>query len=191
MQITDLGAQVILQLGRILTHTQNGNLIQQGCSCTKGNPIIPHINTNSRGLLNEHSEPLFFPKSLIKPHQTQLSVSNASTLSWNPVCAHPDSDIHSINSESDTTTAYIHQSTKPWRRCMVWREEVCTPSPGPSHTEFRAAQKKMDPHTQTVSLCSLHSWVAHSHPSLPCFSIRLVYHTMLLLIQLAPHVPAH
>lgn len=48
---------------------------QDAVSCTKGNSILPHINTNSRVPLLEHRKPLLFPN-----HQSNLISLNSVSL---------------------------------------------------------------------------------------------------------------
>lgn len=54
-----------------------------------------------------------------------------------------------IHPHSHSPQAYVHQSTRPWGHRTVWRGDVCTCSPGPAHSEFRAVQSKECVYTHT------------------------------------------
>lgn len=103
-----------------------------------------------------------------------------------------------IHPHSHSPQAYVHQSTRPWGHRTVWRGDVCTCSPGPAHSEFRAVQSKECVHTHTHThvflFCSLHGWTAcWNNLSLPEFSISLAnntpgFHTLLMQFLHVSHM---
>lgn len=177
----DLGAQDIPQPSR--KHANS-------CMRQSRNNTVQHQQ-------QEASTFIFF----LKNHQSSLirlnSASQTSTLPWNHARVHTH-----IHTHTPSLIRHLHSSPYTNQKVMKWQHGVwmvgkaLTPSPGPSHTEFRATRWKEDLHIRTQTRSSRSRSAQRNSSSLPCFPSPLVYrtllfHTSLSLTQLLPasHMP--
>ncbi len=158
---------------------------------------MPHINTNSREPVLEHCKPWFFliinQASSDSTQRVKCLHTGLKSCMCTLIGARAHTQTHTSLNRTPPQLATTNQ--KVWRRCMVWRWEVWTPSPGHllyTQSSGQLSQRRIHTYilmnTLTVSLCSLPSSLFITL-SISFFTLRSCSHKSCL--HHTCHAPAH